>query len=140
MAHPEKANKMIGRVTAMQEYRQQREGRDAQRREPRDGDDLDLTVLVNECWKKASFGYPIQEDLRIPGSVAEMIQAEAQRQPDAPPDEEGLKYKPDKLYAGKPRRFDALREYEKLFKLFEDGQQKVRELGHIHKQEKLYQA
>ena len=25
----------------------------------RDGDDLDLTLLVNECWKKASFGYQI---------------------------------------------------------------------------------
>ena len=40
---------------------------------------MDLTVLVNDYWKKASFGYPIQDEVRIPCSVAEMIQSEAQR-------------------------------------------------------------
>ena len=40
---------------------------------------MDLTVLVNDYWKKASFGYPIQDEVRIPSSVAEMIQSEAQR-------------------------------------------------------------
>ena len=35
------------------------------------------------------------------------------------------------MFLGRHYRFDALSEYEKLFKLFEEGQQKVRELGHI---------
>ena len=123
---------MTDRVAALQEYKRKREERETRSLEPTDGDDLDLTVLVNDYWKKASFGYPIQEEVRIPSTVAEMIQNEAQRQCDELPDDAGgRKYRSDKMFVGKRYRFDALSEYEKLFKLFEDGAQKVRELGHI---------
>ena len=123
---------------AMQEYRRQKEMREARLQEPRDGDDLDLTLLVNDYWKKASFGYPIQDDVRKASTVAEMIQADAQRQGEVLSDEEGRRQR--KMFVGKHYRFDAMAEYEKLFKLFEDGQQKVRELGHIQQQERLYQT
>ena len=51
---------MTDRVAALQEYKRKREERETRSLEPTDGDDLDLTVLVNDYWKKASFGYPIQ--------------------------------------------------------------------------------
>ena len=37
----------------------------------------DLVRLLNKQWSKASFGYPIHEDLRAPSSVAEMLRTES---------------------------------------------------------------
>ena len=127
---------MDTKVSAMQEYKRQKEQRELREAIARDGDDLDLTLLVNDYWKKASFGYPIQDNVRKATTVSEMIQADAQRHGDE--DVEGRHQR--KMIIGKHYRFDAMAEYEKLFKLFEDGQQKVRELGHIQQQEKLYQT
>ena len=87
---------------------------------------------MNDYWKKASFGYPIQDEVRIPGSVAEMIQSEALRQQGGHLlGADGARDRSARALLGKHGRFDALSEYEKLFRLFEEGQQKVRELGHI---------
>ena len=43
------------------------------------------------------------------------------------------------MFNGKKYKFEAMIEYEKLFKLFEEGEQKVREICHVQNQEKLYQ-
>lgn len=37
---------------------------------------------LNEAWSKASFGYPIHEDLRIASSVAEMLRTESMKDVD----------------------------------------------------------
>ena len=38
-----------------------------------------MIKLLNNHWAKASFGYPIHEDVRIPNSVAEMLRTESQK-------------------------------------------------------------
>lgn len=38
-----------------------------------------MIELLNFHWSKASFGYPIHEDVRIPNSVAEMLRTESQK-------------------------------------------------------------
>ena len=43
----------------------------------KDLDENTLIKLLNKYWAKASFGYPIHEDVRIPTSVAEMLRTES---------------------------------------------------------------
>ena len=45
----------------------------------KDLDENTLIKLLNNHWSKASFGYPIHEDVRIPTSVAEMLRTESQK-------------------------------------------------------------
>ena len=45
----------------------------------KDLDENTLIRLLNNHWSKASFGYPIHEDVRIPSSVAEMLRTESQK-------------------------------------------------------------
>ena len=43
----------------------------------KDFEENDLVRLINDYWSKATFGYPIHEDLRAPSSVAEMLRSES---------------------------------------------------------------
>ena len=43
----------------------------------KDIDENKLIELLNDYWSKASFGYPIHEDVRIPSTVAEMLRTES---------------------------------------------------------------
>ena len=43
-------------------------------------DENELVHILNQHWSKASFGYPIHEDLRKPATVAEMLRTESMKQ------------------------------------------------------------
>ena len=105
----------------------------------KDADNLDLTLLLNECWEKANFGYQINDDIKIPTTVAEMIQADAKRQHE---ETQGINHndpKQKRMFNDRKYKFEAMIEYEKLFDMFEDGEQKVREICHVQNQETIFQ-
>jgi len=43
----------------------------------KDLDENRLIKLLNSYWSKASFGYPIHKDVRIPTSVADTLRTES---------------------------------------------------------------
>ena len=83
--------------------------------EQRDGDDLELTQLVEEHWKKASFGYPIQDNGGRSVSVAQMIEQKALENYETL---NGVRLKGVNGRAaslqGKNARFNPIKEFEKL--------------------------
>ena len=58
-------------------YQQHKQSSDRMGR--KDLDENSLIKLLNEYWSKASFGYPIHEDVRIPTSVAESLRTDSQK-------------------------------------------------------------
>ena len=88
--------------------------------EPRDGDDLDLTVLVNDHWNKASFGYPIQDCGGKPTDVAQMVEQKALENYEMANGVilKGANGRSASLQ-GKHTRFNPIKEFEKLHKQFE---------------------
>ena len=83
--------------------------------EQRDGDDLELTQLVEEHWQKASFGYPIQDNGGRAASVAQMLEKKALENYET---SNGVRLKGVNGRAaslqGKNARFNPIKEFEKL--------------------------
>ena len=47
-------------------------------RDRKELDEAALLKLLNEFWSKANFGYPINENVRLPNTVSETLRTEAQ--------------------------------------------------------------
>jgi len=63
----------------------------------KDIDEGQLIAILNKYWSKASFGYPIHEDVRIPTSVAEVLRAENEKHVEKATQEENGDTKMDML-------------------------------------------